>query len=63
MASVDLYTRFLIALALVVALIAGAAWAAKRFGLAGRITAAAGEGAGSRSWRSPRSTASDVSCS
>ncbi|MBX6369526.1 MAG: flagellar type III secretion system pore protein FliP [Rhodospirillales bacterium] len=42
MASVDLYTRFLIALALVVALIAGAAWAAKRFGLAGRITAAAG---------------------
>jgi flagellar biosynthetic protein FliP len=42
MASVDLYTRFLIALVVVVALIAAAAWAAKRFGIAGRIGTAAG---------------------
>jgi hypothetical protein len=42
MASVDLYTRFLIALVVVVALIAAAAWAARRFGIAGRIGVAAG---------------------
>jgi flagellar biosynthetic protein FliP len=42
MSSVDLYTRFVIALVVVVALIAAVAWAARRFGLAGRIGPAAG---------------------
>ena len=35
--SLDLYSRFLLALVFVVALIAILAWAARRFGVAGRI--------------------------
>jgi flagellar protein FliO/FliZ len=38
--SLDLYTRFLLALVFVVALIALLAWLARRFGLAGRVGAA-----------------------
>ena len=37
--SLDLYSRFLLALVFVVALIAVLAWAARRFGVAGRIGA------------------------
>jgi flagellar protein FliO/FliZ len=40
--SLDLYTRFVLALVAVIALIALAGWAAKRFGLAGRIAAPGG---------------------
>jgi flagellar protein FliO/FliZ len=38
--SLDLYSRFLLALIFVIALIAGLAWLARRFGVAGRIGAA-----------------------
>ena len=40
--SLDLYTRFILALVAVVALIAVLAWAARRFGLAGRFAAPSG---------------------
>lgn len=39
----DLYLRFLAALVFVLALIAAAAWAARRFGLGGRLAAQGGK--------------------
>ena len=39
------YLRFLAALVLVIALIAGIAWVVRRFGLAGRLSAVAGRSA------------------
>jgi flagellar protein FliO/FliZ len=40
--SIDTYLRFALALVFVLALIAGAAWLARRFGLGGRLAAAGG---------------------
>jgi flagellar protein FliO/FliZ len=41
--SFDTYWRFLLALLFVVALIAGCAWVARRFGLAGRFATSGGK--------------------
>jgi flagellar protein FliO/FliZ len=41
--SLDLYSRFLLALVAVLGLLAGFAWLARRFGLAGRSFAAGGK--------------------
>ena len=41
----EVYVKFLVALAAVLALIAGLAWVARRLGLAGRLPSAAGKSA------------------